>query len=59
MARINADVNEVLKDAAVKSTLDAQGLTAVGGSAADFKRVIDGDVKRWGPVIDKLGVKLD
>jgi tripartite-type tricarboxylate transporter receptor subunit TctC len=59
IARINADVNEVLKDAAVKSVLDAQGLTTVGGSAADFKRVIDGDVKRWGPVIDKLGVKLD
>jgi tripartite-type tricarboxylate transporter receptor subunit TctC len=59
VARINADVNEVLKDAAVKSTLDAQGLTTVGGSAADFKRVIDGDVKRWGPVIDKLGLKLD
>jgi tripartite-type tricarboxylate transporter receptor subunit TctC len=59
ISRINADVNEVLKDAAVKSALDAQGLTTVGGSAADFKRVIDGDVKRWGPVIDKLGVKLD
>ncbi len=59
VARINADVNEVLKDAAVKGALDAQGLTTVGGSAADFKRVIDGDVKRWGPVIDKLGVKLD
>ena len=59
IARINADVNEVLKDAAVKATLDAQGLTAVGGSAADFKRAIDADVKRWGPVIGKLGVKLD
>jgi tripartite-type tricarboxylate transporter receptor subunit TctC len=59
VARINADVNELLKDAAVKATLDAQGLTAVGGSAADFKRTIDGEVKRWGPVIDKLGLKLD
>ena len=59
VARINADANEVLKDAAVKAALDAQGLTVVGGSAADFKRVIDGDVKRWGPVITKLGIKLD
>jgi tripartite-type tricarboxylate transporter receptor subunit TctC len=57
--RINADANEVLKDPAVKAALDAQGLTVVGGSAADFKRVIDADVKRWGPVIDKLGIKLD
>jgi tripartite-type tricarboxylate transporter receptor subunit TctC len=59
IARVNADVNELLKDAAVKTLLDAQGLTAVGGSAADFKRAIDGEVKRWGPVIERLGVKLD
>ena len=59
VSRINADVNEALKDAAVKAALDAQGLTVVGGSAADFKRVIDGDTKRWGPVITRLGIKLD
>ncbi len=59
IARVNADVNELLKDAAVKTFLDTQGLTAVGGSAADFKRTIDGEVKRWGPVIEKLGLKLD
>ena len=59
IARVNADVNDMLKDPAVKTTLDAQGLTAVGGSAADFKRVIDADVKRWGPVISRLGIKLD
>ncbi len=59
VSRINADVNEVLKDAAVKGALDTQGLTVVGGSASDFKRVIDGDVKRWGPVIERLGLKLD
>jgi tripartite-type tricarboxylate transporter receptor subunit TctC len=58
-ARVNADVNDVLKDAAVKAALDTQGLTVVGGSAADFKRVIEADVKRWGPVITRLGIKLD
>lgn len=59
VAKINADANEVLKDPAVRQALDAQGLTVVGGSAADFRRVIDADVKRWGPVINRLGVKLD
>ena len=59
VTRISSDVNEVLKDGAVKGALDAQGLTVVGGSAADFKRVIDADVKRWGPLIEKLGIKLD
>ncbi len=57
--RVNADVNAVLQDAAVRQALDTQGLTIVGGSAADFRRAIDADVKRWGPVITRLGVKLD
>ena len=57
--KINADVNGVLQDAAVRQALDAQGLSVVGGSPADFKRVIDADVKRWGPVITRLGIKLD
>ncbi|MDP3084067.1 MAG: tripartite tricarboxylate transporter substrate binding protein [Rubrivivax sp.] len=59
VTRINADANAVLQDPAVKTALENQGLTIVGGSAADFKRAIDADVKRWGPVITKLGVKLD
>jgi tripartite-type tricarboxylate transporter receptor subunit TctC len=59
VARINADVNDMLKDAAVKAALDAQGLTPVGGSAADFKRVLDAEAKRWGPIITRIGVKLD
>ncbi len=59
VARINADVNAVLQDPAVRQALDNQGLTVVGGSAADFKRQIDADVRRWGPLITRLGVKLD
>jgi tripartite-type tricarboxylate transporter receptor subunit TctC len=57
--KINADANAVLQDAAVRQALEAQGLTVVGGSADDFRRVIDADVRRWGPVINRLGVKLD
>jgi tripartite-type tricarboxylate transporter receptor subunit TctC len=57
--KINADVNAVLQDAAVRQALEAQGLTPVGGSAADFRRAIDADVRRWGPVITRIGVKLD
>lgn len=57
--KVATDVNEVLKDAAVKFALDAQGLTVVGGTPADFKRVIEAYVKRWGPVIGKLGIKLN
>ncbi len=59
VARVNADVNAALADPAVKAALDAQGLTVVGGSAADFRRVVDVDTRRWGAIINKIGVKLD
>ena len=60
VARVNADVNELLaKDAALRDAMAKNGLTAVGGSPADFRRFIDTDVARWGPVITRLGVKLN
>lgn len=59
VARINADVNELLKDAAVRDLLSRSGLTAVGGTADEFRRFVEGDVARWGPVITRLGIKLN
>ena len=59
VTKINADVNALLATDEVKTALARQGMTVVGGSAADFKRVIDADVARWGPVIRRLGVTLD
>ncbi|MBQ0959014.1 tripartite tricarboxylate transporter substrate binding protein [Ideonella sp. 4Y11] len=59
VAKVNADVNATLADPAVKSALDAQGLTPVGGSAAAFRQVVESDSARWGAVIRKLGLKLD
>jgi tripartite-type tricarboxylate transporter receptor subunit TctC len=57
--KINADVNSALQDPAIKAALDLQGLTPVGGSAEDFKRLIESDAKRWGVIIQKAGIKLD
>jgi tripartite-type tricarboxylate transporter receptor subunit TctC len=57
--KINADVNAALRDPAVKALLDSQGLSAVGGSADDFKRVLDADARKWGAIIQKLGIRLD
>ncbi len=60
VARINADVNDLLaKDTALRDAMAKSGLTIVGGSAAEFRRFIDADVARWGPVITRLGVKFN
>ena len=60
VARINADVNELLaKDSALRDAMARNGLTIVGGSAAEFRRFINADVARWGPVITRLGIRLN
>jgi tripartite-type tricarboxylate transporter receptor subunit TctC len=59
VAKINADVNAALQDPALKAALDAQGLTPVGGSAADFRRTVEADMKRWGAIITRIGLKID
>ena len=60
VTRINADVNDLLaKDATVRDVMAKNGLSIVGGSAAEFRRFIDADVARWGPVITRLGIKLN
>jgi tripartite-type tricarboxylate transporter receptor subunit TctC len=59
LLKINADVNAVLADPTVRTALDGQGLTPVGGSAADFRKVVEADSQRWGAVIQRLGLKLD
>ncbi len=57
--QINADVNTVLADPAVRAALAQQGLTPVGGSPAEFQRLVEAEQKRWGPIIQSLGVRLD
>ncbi|MFN6993678.1 MAG: Bug family tripartite tricarboxylate transporter substrate binding protein [Aquincola tertiaricarbonis] len=57
--KINADVNAALTDAQLKTVMDNQGLTIVGGTQADFRKVVDSDMKRWGAIIERIGLKLD
>lgn len=59
IARINADVNAVLKDPAVREALLKQGLIVGSGTPAEFKRFIDEEGKRWGAVIRKLGITIE
>ena len=56
--RVAADVDALLKDPAIQKILDNAGLTAVGGTPAQFRQFIQSDVQLWGPVITRLGVKL-
>ncbi|TAG45918.1 MAG: tripartite tricarboxylate transporter substrate binding protein [Betaproteobacteria bacterium] len=59
LSKINADVNAVLADPTVRERLVASGMAPGGGSASSFKAMLDGDMKKWGATIKRLGVQLD
>jgi tripartite-type tricarboxylate transporter receptor subunit TctC len=57
--RLNGEIDAILKDAAVKSTLNAQGFELVGGTPEDFANLIKSESDKWAPVIKKTGAKID
>jgi tripartite-type tricarboxylate transporter receptor subunit TctC len=57
--RLNAEINAILKDPAVKSTLNAQGFELIGGTPEDFANLIRSESDKWAPVIKKTGAKID
>ena len=59
VAKINADVNTALHDPAIRTAMETQGLTPMGGSPADFRKVVEADTKRWGAIINRIGLKID
>ena len=57
--RLNSEINAILKDPAVKSSLNAQGFELVGGTPEDFADLIRSESEKWAPVIKKTGAKID
>ncbi len=57
--RINADVNAVMKDPAVRESFIKQGLLIGGGSAASFKSFIESESKKWGAIIKQVGITIE
>jgi tripartite-type tricarboxylate transporter receptor subunit TctC len=57
--RINADVNAVMKEPALRDQLARQGLIVGGGSAAEFKAFIEAEATKWGAIIRKVGITVD
>jgi tripartite-type tricarboxylate transporter receptor subunit TctC len=57
--RLNAEINAILKDPGVRSSLNAQGFELVGGSPEEFKNLIRSESEKWAPVIKKTGARVD
>ncbi|HYT97862.1 MAG TPA: tripartite tricarboxylate transporter substrate binding protein [Casimicrobiaceae bacterium] len=59
IARLNAEINAVLKEPDVVQKLHALGFDLIGGTPDEFGALIKGESDKWAPVIRKLGLKVD
>jgi tripartite-type tricarboxylate transporter receptor subunit TctC len=59
LAKINADVNALLKDPGVVATLGKQGLTPTGGSESELADLTRTDRERWATVVRDAHITAD
>ena len=59
IARLNAEINAILKEPDVVQKLHALGFDLIGGTPDEFGALIKGESDKWAPVIKKLGLKID
>jgi tripartite-type tricarboxylate transporter receptor subunit TctC len=57
--RLNREINAILADPAAKARLADLGTTAVGGSAAEFAKVIAAETERWGKAVQFSGARIE
>ena len=54
--RLNADLQSVLADEAVKTRLTNLGMIVIGSSAPEFGKFIDSELTKWGSVIKTANI---
>ena len=59
IARLNAEINRVLKLADVQKKIESEGASVIGGSAAQFAALLKSEIARWSSVVKESGAKLD
>lgn len=58
VSKLNADVNEALRDPEIQSRFTADALTPVGGTPEQFRGVIRGDMERWRRIVKEANIKV-
>ena len=59
IARLNAEINAILKQPDVVQKMNAAGFDLIGGTPEDFGALIKSESEKWLPVIRKAGVKIE
>jgi tripartite-type tricarboxylate transporter receptor subunit TctC len=59
VAKINADINEILKTREVVESFSAQGADPYLTSPEEFTKVLRSDIQKWGKVVQESGAKIE
>jgi tripartite-type tricarboxylate transporter receptor subunit TctC len=59
LQKLNAGINHALKDLAVKTSLEKQGMLPAGGDPARLERLLESELARWARVVNAAGIKAD
>src|SRR4029079_944477 len=57
--KLNAAMNKVLRDEAIRARLEDLGLEALGGTSEELSRKLKSDTVQWKKVIDEAGIRTD
>ena len=57
--KLNREINAALTDPKIKAQLADLGGTVLGGSPADFGRLIADETEKWGKVIRAANIKAE
>jgi tripartite-type tricarboxylate transporter receptor subunit TctC len=59
IAKINGDINAVLKEPQIREALEKQGMTPVGGAPQRLGELVKKELPRWQRVVSAAGIKAD
>lgn len=59
VAKINTDVNELLKQPAIVQQISKAGLDPLGGSLSEIEAYVASETKKWGEVINATGARAE
>ncbi|WP_144641280.1 Bug family tripartite tricarboxylate transporter substrate binding protein [Bordetella genomosp. 13] len=57
VTRLNQALNDVLREPAVRSEIERDGATVLGGKPEAFRKALQADLKRLAPIVEKAGIK--
>ncbi len=59
VARLNAELNRIMRDAEMVARLESQGAEVVTGTPQEFQAHIRGEIARWAQITREAGIQAE